>query len=424
MAHYCITAEGLTKKYKNVPALDSIDIEIECNSIHAIVGENRSGKTSLVKIFNGLEPFGSYSGTLWINGEIAQFHTIKDGEKAGVATIYQKPSTIEQLSVSENLFLGHELAERGIIRWNESHNKAQQVLKEVGLTIDPFLIVSELKPLELYLLEIAKGLLRKSDIFIFDEPSINLNKDETEHLFSAIKSLKHKGMTCIYTSKKIHEVFEVADFITVLRDGKKIITKSLKDVKQGEIQAMMDGRYDLIASETENENEYTVSGFPSREMKEVLDTVPTVVETLQEPMEYLIKIIEKNEEVGKKLKALFEYYRKKESYLHRLAIKQEYSYKIIDTEDIDFFKVEDGLVFIYAYSERHLLDVPLINIEKRLDPKNFFRVHRNSIVNLSRIKNVIPWGRGVYRLELLNGALLNVSRHRASQFKILIGLDL
>jgi two-component system LytT family response regulator len=108
--------------------------------------------------------------------------------------------------------------------------------------------------------------------------------------------------------------------------------------------------------------------------------------------------------------------------LNRIAIKQTYSYKIIEISDIDFFRIEEGFVYIHAYDSKYLLDTPLINIEKKLDPKIFFRVHRKAIVNLSRIKAVYPWGRGMYRIELFSGELLDVSRNRSAEFREVIGM--
>lgn len=242
MADYALEMRSITKEFPGVKALDGVTFNVKKGEIHALVGENGAGKSTLMKILSGVYPAGAFSGDIVIDGAKMTFGRIKDSEKAGVAIIYQELALVKQLSVCENITLGNEISERGIIDWDQSFLKAEAALKKVGLKVSPAEKLLHLGVGEQQLVEIAKALSKEAKILILDEPTAALTESEAENLLRILKELKNSGVTCIYISHRLREIFEIADTITVLRDGKTICTQSKSDFTEDKLIAKMVGR--------------------------------------------------------------------------------------------------------------------------------------------------------------------------------------
>ncbi len=214
----------ITKEFPGVRALDDVSFQVKENEIHCLVGENGAGKSTLMKVLSGVYPAGSYDGEILFQGNIQKFKGIHDSEKAGIAIIYQELALVPELTVYENIYLGHEIQRNGIIDWNETIRSAADMLKKVKLDINPVTKVKELSVGRQQLVEIAKALSKDVRLLILDEPTASLNENDSENLLKLIRDLKTQGVTSVLISHKLKEVISIADMVTVLRDGKTIRT--------------------------------------------------------------------------------------------------------------------------------------------------------------------------------------------------------
>jgi putative multiple sugar transport system ATP-binding protein len=235
---------NITKEFPGVKALDQVNFEVEEGEIHCLVGENGAGKSTLMKVLSGVYPFGTYSGDIVLNNEIQNFSKISDSEKKGVAIIYQELALIPDLSVYENIFLGHEIHKRGIVNWHDTKAEAAKMLKKVKLEVHPSTKIIDLGVGVQQLIEIAKALSKEVKLLILDEPTAALNESDSENLLKLLKDLKQQGVTSIMISHKLKEVIAIADTVTVLRDGKTIcsLKASKGEVNEKEIIKYMVGR--------------------------------------------------------------------------------------------------------------------------------------------------------------------------------------
>ena len=233
---------SIVKEFPGVKALDGVTFDLYEGEFHSLVGENGAGKSTLMKTLSGVYPFGSYEGDILIDGEVRQFKTIRDSEKAGVAIIFQELSLVKELTVGENIFLGKEPNKFGLINWSELYQKAGKLLKDLHLPIDPRTPVGNLGIGQQQLVEIAKALSQNANILVLDEPTAALTESEVETLFTILRKLKERGVGMIYISHKLDEVFEMSDRITVLRDGKTIGTHNAADLTKDRVISLMVGR--------------------------------------------------------------------------------------------------------------------------------------------------------------------------------------
>lgn len=243
MADIILEMKSITKTFPGVKALDNVNFQVKRGEIHALVGENGAGKSTLMKVLSGVYEHGTYEGEIILNGEEQKFNNIKESEHKGIAIIYQELALVKQMSIAENIYLGNELSSKGIIDWNKTSSETKKVLAEVGLSDDPQTKVINLGVGKQQLVEIAKAISKNVSLLILDEPTAALNEMESANLLSIIRGLKAKGVSCVYISHKLEEVLDIADTITVLRDGKTIETKE-NDVSVNEdvIISMMVGR--------------------------------------------------------------------------------------------------------------------------------------------------------------------------------------
>lgn len=243
---YILEMNNITKEFPGVKALDNVNFKVKKGEVHALVGENGAGKSTLIKVLSGVHPYGSYEGDIKINGVVQHFQNIKDGEKMGIAVIYQELTLIKQLSIAENIFLGNELKKSGLIDWDKTYLETEKFLKRVKLNENVETKVVELGIGKQQLIEIAKAISKNVSILVLDEPTSSLNEEDTKNLFSIIKELKESGVTCIYISHKLDEVMEIADTVTILRDGSTICTRNMRDEKErlteDEMISLMVGR--------------------------------------------------------------------------------------------------------------------------------------------------------------------------------------
>lgn len=234
--------DHLTKKFPGVIALKDVSLDLDEGEVHALCGENGAGKSTLIKILSGIYPHGSYEGTIQLFGQPVQFQNIADAQKAGIAVIYQELALIREMTVAENIFLGHEPRNGFVIDWNLLYSNARNLMQQFGLELDPAARVRDLGVGQQQLVEILKALSKKSKILLLDEPTAALAESEVEILLRIIRTLKERNITCVYISHKLDEVFSIADRITVLRDGKSIVTLPRDQTNKNEVIRHMVGR--------------------------------------------------------------------------------------------------------------------------------------------------------------------------------------
>jgi putative multiple sugar transport system ATP-binding protein len=225
--------KNITKEFPGVKALNNVSFRVKAGEIHCLVGENGAGKSTLMKVLSGVYPHGEYTGEILISGQPQKFTGIRDSEQAGIAIIYQELALVPELTVYENIFLGHEIANAAqVVDWNETVRRAGEMLKKVKLNTNPELKVKDLGVGKQQLVEIAKALSRDVKILILDEPTAALNEDDSANLLALLRELRDHGVTCILISHKLKEVIQIADTVTVLRDGQTICTL---DAHKGEV---------------------------------------------------------------------------------------------------------------------------------------------------------------------------------------------
>ena len=233
--------EEITKEFPGVKALDNVHLEIASGEVHALCGENGAGKSTLMKIISGAQSFTS--GKMFFEGESVQFKTTREAQDSGISMIYQEFNLIPELSVAENLFIGRvPVNQYGKVNWKKLDSDAQGLLKRVGLEISTKQLISELTIGEAQMVEIAKCLSSDAKLIIMDEPTASLTDKEIEFLFQIVENLKKQGISIIYISHRLDEIFEITDRITVFRDGKYIATRMTSETTHDELVSMMVGK--------------------------------------------------------------------------------------------------------------------------------------------------------------------------------------
>ena len=224
--------KNITKEFPGVKALDDVSFQVAKGEIHCLVGENGAGKSTLMKILSGVYPHGKYSGDILFEGENQQFKTIRESEGVGISIIYQELALVPEMTVYENIFVGNEISNGFSIDWNETIKRATEMLSNVQLDVNPAVQVKNLGVGKQQLVEIAKALSKDVKLLILDEPTSALNEDDVANLLGLLRGLKEQGVTCIMITHKLQEVMDIADKVTVLRDGKTICTL---DAHAGEV---------------------------------------------------------------------------------------------------------------------------------------------------------------------------------------------
>jgi putative multiple sugar transport system ATP-binding protein len=236
--------ENITKVFPGVKALDNVSMDVYPGTIHALVGENGAGKSTLMNVLSGTYGYGSYEGTIIFDGEECRFNRIKDSEKKGIVIIHQELALNPYMSIGENMFLGNECGHPAKIDWNTTYKRAREFLEIVGLNESPHTLVRDIGVGKQQLVEIVKALAKNVRLLILDEPTASLNEDDSQNLLKLLLKFKSEGMTCILISHKLKEVEQVADKITVIRDGAVIetLTKDTDEIDEYRIARGMVGR--------------------------------------------------------------------------------------------------------------------------------------------------------------------------------------
>ncbi len=234
-----IRTENITKVYPGTRALDNVSLGFESGKVNALVGKNGSGKSTLVKILAGaIKPT---SGEFYLNDEKLHFNSTSDAYDKGIVSVYQEMSLIPGLSVAENIFLGRLPKKNSQIDWHKTFSMAEELLSQMKVVIDPHALVSRLSMWQMQVVEITKALSFQPKMIMLDEPTSALAQNEVHSLFNAISALRDQGVIVIYITHKLQELPQIADTVSVLRDGKLVGTVNMKEVSHKEIIHMMFG---------------------------------------------------------------------------------------------------------------------------------------------------------------------------------------
>jgi len=242
MNNCILEMKGIKKYFYGVKALDGVDFKIRTGEVHALIGENGAGKSTLVKILAGVHQ--PTAGTVIFNDKPVQFPSPQVSQRAGISAIHQEATMFLELSIVENIFMGHHIRNKsnGLLSWKEMKSETQTLLDKLELDIHPDTKVKNLSVAQRHMVEVAKALSLNAKIVIMDEPTSALTLKEVEYLYKIIKKLKSEGKAIIFISHKFEEVFEIADYFTVLRDGKYIGEGKIADITIDKIVQMVIGR--------------------------------------------------------------------------------------------------------------------------------------------------------------------------------------
>jgi len=236
-----IAMKGINKSFGGVPVLNDAEFEITDGEVHALMGENGAGKSTLMKILTGV--YTRDSGTVTVDGREVMYKNPQEAEKDGIVFIYQELNSLEDLTVEANVFLGKEICNSfGVCDKKAMTEKTSEILDKLGVKISPSEIMSDLSVGQQQMIEIAKALMEDAKVIIMDEPTAALTQGETVILFDVIKSLREKGVSIVYISHRMEEIFQLCDRITILRDGNYIGTEKISDIDMNEVVKMMIGR--------------------------------------------------------------------------------------------------------------------------------------------------------------------------------------
>ncbi len=236
-----IEMKGINKSFGTNQVLKDAGFLLKDGEVHALMGENGAGKSTLMKILTGV--YTRDAGTVLVDGKEVVYKSPQEAEKAGIVFIYQELNVLFDLTVEENLFMGKEITKGfGICDRKAMRKKAQEVMDKMGVNIPINAVMSDLSVGQQQMVEICKALMVDAKVLIMDEPTAALTQSETEGLFKLIKSLREKGVSIVYISHRMEEIFELCDRITILRDGTYVGTEYIKDINMDDIVRMMIGR--------------------------------------------------------------------------------------------------------------------------------------------------------------------------------------
>ena len=232
--------EQITKRFVGVQALDGVTLEVAAGSCHALCGENGAGKSTLGKVLAGIH--SPDAGRLFVRGREARFDSPRDAFAAGVGMVHQELAYCGNMSVAENLLLGNLPRRRGFVDRTSLERRAQEMLGEIGAELDVRAPMSDLRIAQQQLVQIATAVGAGADIVVFDEPTSSLSQTDAERLYELIERLKARGVTCIYVSHRMPEIYRLCDTISVLRDGRHIATRPAATLSESELVTLMIGR--------------------------------------------------------------------------------------------------------------------------------------------------------------------------------------
>ncbi len=274
-----LTMRGICKHFPGVQALEDVDLEVQPGEVHALVGENGAGKSTLMHILSGVyQPDG---GSIDFNGQTGIVLADEQiAQRQGIAIVFQERSLFGPLSIAGNIFVGRQPVGRfGFVNRSTMWKESRRLLAEVGLDVDPRLPVEQLSPHQQQLVEVAKALSLNAQLVIFDEPTAALTETETDHLFAVIKRLQARQAAIIYISHRLEEIFQIADRVTVLRDGRLQATLSVAETSSQELVMQMVGRE--LTADSFSRHELPSDQSPVLEVKNLSDTAADSPERVQ-----------------------------------------------------------------------------------------------------------------------------------------------
>lgn len=240
-----LSIRNVSMQFPGTLALDNVSLEFESGKVNALIGKNGSGKSTLVKIINGAQP--ATAGQIFLDGRELKFSSPEEAIEQGIATVYQELSLVAGLTVAENILLGRFPMKGKFIDWKQTFGTVQALLDDMGIDINPRTPVYELSMWQCQMIEIAKAMSTQPKVIFLDEPTSSLSKQETETLFRLIRELKKKDVIIIYISHRLHELWEIADTCTVLRDGKLMGKVNMAEAQNKTIISLMFGEMTALS---------------------------------------------------------------------------------------------------------------------------------------------------------------------------------
>jgi galactofuranose transport system ATP-binding protein len=235
-----IEMRGITIQFPGVKALDKVDFTLRGGEVHSLMGENGAGKSTLIKALTGV--YAVDSGTITVAGQPRVFHTTSDAQSAGISTVYQEVNLCTNLSVGENVMLGHEVRRGGVIDWRATHREAARHLEALGVNLDTHTGLFSHSIAIQQLIAISRAMVTDSTVLILDEPTSSLDRSEVEQLFGVIRELRDRGVAILFVSHFLDQVYEISDRITVLRNGKLVGAYDAATLPRNELISAMIGR--------------------------------------------------------------------------------------------------------------------------------------------------------------------------------------
>lgn len=235
-----LSLKNITKKYPGVLALNNVSLDFITGEVHALLGENGAGKSTLIKAVAGA--INIDNGIIHVGGQDHQQMTPHLSRSLGIEVIYQEFNLVPTMSAAENIFLGDKASNKYLVDYKAMKRKTRELFDQFKVDIDPNILVRELSPAQKQIVEIAKAVSKDVKILIMDEPSAPLSVSEVDHMFEVVNQLKQNGVTIIYISHRLEEVFRISDRVSVLRDGEYVATKLTKDTNRKELISLMVGR--------------------------------------------------------------------------------------------------------------------------------------------------------------------------------------
>ena len=235
-----IHMEHIHKSFGGVHALDDVHMEVYAGEVHALLGENGAGKSTLIKTMTGV--YQPDSGEIYLHAEPVRFSEPREAQRQGIGAIYQEPSLFPDLDIAENILAGRQPTRAGRVDWRAMYAESRQLLAQLGVRLDPRTKARNLSVAQQQMVEIARALSLDAQLLIMDEPTSSLTPAEVEELFAIVRRLREAGTAIIFISHRLEELFEIADRVTVLRDGRYVGTRDISDVRTEELIQMMVGR--------------------------------------------------------------------------------------------------------------------------------------------------------------------------------------
>ena len=237
---YILELKGITKIFPGVRALNNVRFQLKRGEVHALMGENGAGKSTFIKVITGVH--AAEEGEMFLNGSKVRFKGPRDAQAAGIAAVYQHPTSYPELSVTENIFMGHEMRKYGMIQWGAMNRKAGKLLDRLDADFSPSEEMGSLSVAQQQMVEIAKALSAEAKIIILDEPTAALTQNESQKLYRIVDQLKEEGVSIIFISHRFEDMYRLADRVTVFRDSQYIGTYDVDGITNADLIKAMVGR--------------------------------------------------------------------------------------------------------------------------------------------------------------------------------------